>query len=169
MEPFAKIRLWEVRFQIVRPQAAFPVPHEIVLERQTSPRYHLKGCGRPENMTQLVCSLEGEGAFQYGTMVYPLTPGKGFMCRLGDPQSAYYYPGDYVIVVENNVDQLYRITTEGLGDSVVWEYVGPAPEEFKYLWMGEWIGEYLRIPQGSNSFAVTGTSTITIDPQWRWI
>lgn len=84
-------------------------------------------------------------------------------------QNAYYYPGDYVIVVENNVDQLYRITTEGLGSSVVWEYVGPAPDEFKYLWMGEWSGEYLRIPTGSNTFTVTGTSTITIDPQWRWI
>lgn len=84
-------------------------------------------------------------------------------------QNAYYYPGDYVKVEENSTDELYRITTEGLGSVVEWEHIGPAPEEFKYLWMGDWSGEYLRIPQGSNSFAVTGTSTITIDPQWRWI
>ena len=93
MEPFAEIRLWEVRFQTTRPLEMFPLPHEIVLEKQTSPRYHLEGRGRPDAFTQLVCTLEGEGAFRYGKTIYKLTPGKGFICRLGDPASAYYYPG----------------------------------------------------------------------------
>ena len=64
-----------------------------MLEKQTSRHYYLQGNGRPANITQLVCTLEGEGAFRYGSTVYPLTPGKGFMCTLGDPESAYFYPG----------------------------------------------------------------------------
>ena len=83
--------------------------------------------------------------------------------------TAYYYPGDYVKVTENNVVYLYRVTTEGLGSAVEWEQIGLAPDVFEYLWMGDWSGEYLRIPTGSNSFAVTGTASITIDPQWRWL
>ena len=93
MEYYSKVRIWEVRFQTTRPLETFPMPHEIVLERQTSLHYHLEGSTRPKNMTQLVVTLEGEGAFRYGDTVYPLTPGKGFMCMLGDPQSAYFYPG----------------------------------------------------------------------------
>ena len=93
MEYYSKVRIWEVRFQTTRPLETFPMPHEIVLERQTSLHYHLEGSARPKNMTQLVLTLEGEGAFRYGDTVYPLTPGKGFMCMLGDPRSAYFYPG----------------------------------------------------------------------------
>ena len=93
MEKFNNVRIWEVRFQTTRPLETFPMPHEVVLERQTSPRYHLEGRGRPRDMTQLVCTLEGEGVFRYGGGIYPLPPGKGFICTLGDPESAYYYPG----------------------------------------------------------------------------
>ena len=93
MEYYSKVRIWEVRFQTTRPLETFPMPHEIVLERQTSLHYHLEGSTRPKTMTQLVVTLEGEGAFRYGDTIYPLTPGKGFMCMLGDPQSAYFYPG----------------------------------------------------------------------------
>ena len=93
MEYYSKVRIWEVRFQTTRPLETFPMPHEIVLERQTSLHYHLEGSTRPKTMTQLVVTLEGEGAFRYGDTVYPLTPGKGFMCMLGDPRSAYFYPG----------------------------------------------------------------------------
>ena len=93
MEYYSKVRIWEVRFQTTRPLETFPMPHEIVLERQTSLHYHLEGATRPKTMTQLVVTLEGEGAFRYGDTVYPLTPGKGFMCMLGDPRSAYFYPG----------------------------------------------------------------------------
>lgn len=93
MREYDKIRMWEVRFQIESPLEHFPAPHEIVLERQTSPLYHLEGRGRPFAMAQIVYTLFGEGAFRYGRKIYPLTPGKGFICRLGDPESAYYYPG----------------------------------------------------------------------------
>lgn len=90
---FDDIRLWEVRFQETRPMESFPVPHEIVLERQISPLYHLEGRGRTLNAAQISCTLSGEGAFRYGGTIYKLTPGKAFISTLGDPQSAYYYPG----------------------------------------------------------------------------
>ena len=93
MERFENVRMWEVRFQSISPLATFPMPNEVVLEKQVSLNYRREGRGRPNNMTQLVCTLEGEGAFSYGDRVYPLPPGKGFICRLGDPESVYYYPG----------------------------------------------------------------------------
>jgi len=93
MERFSNVRIWEVRFQITRPLETFPMPHEIVLEKQISLNYRKEGRGRPNNMTQMVFTLEGEGVFSYGDRVYPLPPGKGFSCRLGDPESVYYYPG----------------------------------------------------------------------------
>jgi len=93
MELFNNVRLWEVRFLVSRPMESFPVPHEIVLERQISSRYHLEGRNRRcPGFTQIVCTLEGEGAFRYKDNVYALTPGKGFFCTLDDPESAYYYP-----------------------------------------------------------------------------
>ena len=93
MERVENVRMWEVRFQSISPLATFPMPNEVVLEKQVSPRYHLEGRGREMLATQIVCTLDGEGAFRYGNTVYPLTPGKGFMCTLGDPESAHYYPG----------------------------------------------------------------------------
>ena len=53
MERFNNVRIWEVRFQTMRPLETFPMPHEVVLEKQTSLRYHLEGRSRPGNMTQL--------------------------------------------------------------------------------------------------------------------
>ncbi len=83
--------------------------------------------------------------------------------------TAYYYRGDYMKIVESGVSVLYRITVEGVGSAAEWERVGVAPAVFEYLWPGEWSGEYLRIPTGSQTITVTGTAGITIDPQWRWL
>lgn len=70
-----------------------PVPYEVVLEKQVSPAYHLEGRGRPLDHAQIVCTISGEGAFRYKEKVYKLTPGMAFMSQLGDPDTAYYYPG----------------------------------------------------------------------------
>ena len=40
------MRLWQVRFQILKPIESLPIPDEIVLEIQKSPVYHLEGAGR---------------------------------------------------------------------------------------------------------------------------
>lgn len=90
---FEDVRLWSVRFQNIRTMETLPSIHEIVLERQLSAMYHLEGRNRLLNETQIVCTIEGEGAFRYDGTIYRLTPGKAFMSTLGDPSSAYYYPG----------------------------------------------------------------------------
>lgn len=86
------MRLWEVRFQILRSLESLPVPDEIVLEKQDSPSYHLEGSGRDLYSAQIVTTVSGEGAFRLGSEVFRLTPGKTFLARLGDPNTAYYYP-----------------------------------------------------------------------------
>ncbi len=93
MPPYDKIRIWQVRFQQIRPMLSLPWPHEIVLEKQVSPRYHLEGRGRPKTYTQISCTLSGEGAFRHKDTIYKLTPGKAFLSCLGNPDTAYYYPG----------------------------------------------------------------------------
>lgn len=93
MPPYDKIRIWQVRFQQIRPMNSLPWPHEIVLEKQVSPRYHLEGRGRTKTYTQISCTLSGEGAFRHRDTIYKLTPGKAFMSCLGNPDTAYYYPG----------------------------------------------------------------------------
>lgn len=93
MGNYEDIRLWSLRFQLLRPMETLPVPYEIVLEKQISPAYHLEGRGRPPDHAQIVCTLSGEGAFRLKEKVYKLTPGMTFMAQLGDPDTAYYYPG----------------------------------------------------------------------------
>ena len=93
MGNYEEIRLWSLRFQLLRPMESLPVPYEVVLEKQVSPAYHLEGRGRPLDYTQIVCTISGEGAFRLKEKVYRLTPGMTFMAQLGDPDTAYYYPG----------------------------------------------------------------------------
>ena len=83
--------------------------------------------------------------------------------------SAYYYRGDYMKIIESGVPVLYRITVGGIGSAAEWERVGVAPTVFEYLWPGEWSGEYLLIPTGSQEITVSGTASIAIEPRWRWL
>ena len=93
MANFEDIRIWSLRFQLLRPMETLPVPYEVVLEKQTSPAYHLEGRGRVLDHAQIVCTMSGEGAFRLKDKVCKLTPGMTFMAQLGDPNTAYYYPG----------------------------------------------------------------------------
>ncbi len=93
MGNYENIRLWSLRFQLLLPMETLPVPYEVVLEKQISPAYHLEGRGRPLDHAQIVCTISGEGAFRLREKVYKLTPGMTFMAQLGDPDTAYYYPG----------------------------------------------------------------------------
>ena len=86
MEKYEDIRLWQVRFPLLRTMESLPIHYEIVLEKQVSPIYHLEGRGRPQDHTQIVCTVSGEGAFRLRDRVYRLTPGVAFMSQLGDPE-----------------------------------------------------------------------------------
>ena len=37
------------------------------------------------------------------------------------------------------------------------------------IWTGSYTGEFWRIPKGSVSVSQTGSATIAIDPEWRWV
>ncbi len=88
------MRLWQTRFQVVKALESLAMPMEIVLEVQNSPVYHIEERHRkPDYWAQVVCTVEGEGAFRYGKDVYRLTPGRAFLACIGDPLVAYYYPG----------------------------------------------------------------------------
>lgn len=89
------MRLWQVCFQILKPIESLPIPDEIVLEVQNSPSYHLEGGKRrvDEGGAQIVTTVSGEGAFRCRNKITRLLPGKTFMARLCDPDTAYYYPG----------------------------------------------------------------------------
>ena len=89
------MRLWQVRFQLLKPIESLPIPDEIVLEIQNSPSYHMEGSKRQveEGCAQIVTTVSGEGAFRCGNEITRLTPGKTFLAKLCDPETSYYYPG----------------------------------------------------------------------------
>ena len=78
--------------------------------------------------------------------------------------TAYYYIGDYA----NSNGYRYRFTSEGIGSGTTWEQDGAASDDFVYAWPGKWTGEMLQIPKGTSAVTLTGSPTLTIDPEWRW-
>ena len=88
------MRLWQVRFQILKPIESLPIPDEIVLEVQNSPSYHLEGGKRrvDEGCAQIVTTVSGEGAFRCRNKITRLLPGKTFMARLCDPTPPIIIP-----------------------------------------------------------------------------
>ena len=86
------MRLWQTRFQVLRALDSLPFPREIVLEKQESPAYHIEERHRRSGSAQIVCTLDGEGAFRHGKNIHKLTRGRTFLECVGDPEAAYYYP-----------------------------------------------------------------------------
>lgn len=86
------MRIWQTRFQVIKALDSLPIPSEIVLEIQESPEYHIEEHHRKSGSAQIVCTLEGEGAFRYRGNVHKLTPGTAFMECVGNNDIAYYYP-----------------------------------------------------------------------------
>lgn len=88
-----KMRIWQTRFQVMKALDSFPIPSEIVLERQTDASYHIEERYRKSLSAQISCTLSGEGAFRYRDKVFKLTPGMAFAECIGNPEISYYYPG----------------------------------------------------------------------------
>jgi AraC family transcriptional regulator, arabinose operon regulatory protein len=87
--------LWRVRFLTTQPMEAFPQLQLIRAERQTTPAYHYEGRFRSsERNCVFKYTLAGEGMFQVGRKKHPLPAGSGFLCKVSDPATAYYYPPD---------------------------------------------------------------------------
>ncbi len=90
----SKCRIWETKFQVFKAIPSLPQPFVTVLEKQTSPRYHIENrASRSTSTAMLRVTLKGEGAFRCKGKVWPLPPGKAYLARDYDADTAYYYPG----------------------------------------------------------------------------
>jgi AraC-like DNA-binding protein len=93
VEPWRKVRIWEVNFEVHHKMPSMPNPGEVVREVQSLPTYHLDGRTRGRlGGGQLSITVGGQGAFRYGKKVHSLKPGMAFLHRHNDPKTAYYYP-----------------------------------------------------------------------------
>lgn len=90
---FCKCRLWETKFQVFKAMPSLPQPFVAVLERQATPLYHVENRASRSSTAMLRVTLKGEGAFRFKDKVWALPPGKAYLARDNDADTAYYYPG----------------------------------------------------------------------------
>jgi AraC-like DNA-binding protein len=89
------MHLWSVKPQTVRPLASLPHVLNLASERQTDTDYHFEGRYRQgEGHYLFKYTLSGEGRFRDAAGEHRMTPGRGFLCEVCDPATAYYYPDD---------------------------------------------------------------------------
>ncbi|OGV64387.1 MAG: hypothetical protein A3K19_09500 [Lentisphaerae bacterium RIFOXYB12_FULL_65_16] len=87
--------LWHVKFLTPRPLSALPCVLAVCSERQFGPAYRHFGIYRQaERHCLFKYTLKGEGAFRDGRSEYRLPAGRGFLCRIWDVDTSYYYPED---------------------------------------------------------------------------
>lgn len=87
------MRLWQAHFQMYQSLPHFPKPHEIVEERQETPKYRINETFRKRDRSaQLVITLSGRGIFEKEKHKIDLVPGKAFLAEHGTDNMSYYYP-----------------------------------------------------------------------------
>jgi AraC-like DNA-binding protein len=87
--------LWEARFQTLGSMNSLPRLRVVASEVQYDASYRLSGSRRRgESYCLFKYTLEGEGAFRDAAGEHRLPPGSGFLTRISDPETAYYYPRD---------------------------------------------------------------------------
>jgi phage-related protein len=84
--------------------------------------------------------------------------------------SRYYYKGDYCTAS----NKLYTFTDSGTGSALVSggkreEVSGWDGNAFDYIWPGTYEGEFWKLPKGESAYSRTGSATVVIDPNWRWL
>jgi AraC-like DNA-binding protein len=86
---------WLVNFRTFRPLATIPRLLVAAGERQTDPAYHHEGRFRQSEPHCLFkYNIAGAGVFRDDAGEHEITPGRGFLCEIRDPATAYYYPPD---------------------------------------------------------------------------
>lgn len=85
--------LWRVEFHVRPLLVGMPRPKWLCCQEINTPRYRNEGRNRPEAKHFLFkYTISGEGRFSDKTGEYHLSPGTGFLCRLCDPEMAYFFP-----------------------------------------------------------------------------
>jgi AraC-like DNA-binding protein len=114
---------WLVSFSTLDPLPSFPRLMTIAGETQTDPSYRHEGRFRQgEGHCIFKYTLAGEGAFRDGDGEHRLPVGTGFLCRIADPATAYYYPADGT----GPWSFVYCAITGSTALAMVTEYVGRA-------------------------------------------
>lgn len=84
---------WRVHLDTVGPLGYWPRSSNVCCEVQDTEAYHHEGrFRRAERLCLFKYTLSGEGLFRDGQNRYCLGPGRGFLCRVSDPRTAYGYP-----------------------------------------------------------------------------
>lgn len=87
--------IWRTTFRTFRPLGTFPSPENIAVEEINNALYHHEGRFRQnENYCLFKYSLKGEGVFRDSDGAHRVPEGTGFLCRIDDPETSYYYPPD---------------------------------------------------------------------------
>jgi AraC-like DNA-binding protein len=87
--------LWQVQFQTFRGLAGLPQARTAASEVQRDPGYHHEGRYRAQTPHCLFkYTLSGRGVFRDEAGEHAVEAGSGFLCRVHDPATAYYYPPD---------------------------------------------------------------------------
>ena len=91
------MELWITRFATIRPMPSLPRLSVVSCERQETPSYRYEGKFRQaETLIVFQYTLSGEGRFKSGKETVRITPGKGFLCEVYDPETSYFYPAGAV-------------------------------------------------------------------------
>lgn len=85
---------WDLKFQVMEPDEAFPKLHNYTVETRCSPSYYCEGRRRSAPTCLFDLTLAGRGVFRDAGGEHEMTPGKAFLCVLNDPETSYYYPKD---------------------------------------------------------------------------
>ena len=89
------MHIWTTRFQTLRPLAALPPLRQASSEKILSTSYEFHGKNRQrERHSIFKYTLEGEGAFGDSEGEHRVGKGRGFLTRIADPETSYYYPKD---------------------------------------------------------------------------
>jgi AraC-like DNA-binding protein len=87
--------LWMTKFQVCQGPEEFPRPDCAAESLKDSPAYHCEGKHRArEPHCLLLLTTEGRGVFRDRDGEHSLGPGRCFICKINDPDTAYYYPED---------------------------------------------------------------------------
>lgn len=85
--------LWSTIFNTLGPYTRLPRLLCISSETQSASSYHLEGRLRTrEKHVLFKYTLSGTGTFRDAKGEHPVPPEHGFLCEVGNPEIAYYYP-----------------------------------------------------------------------------
>jgi AraC family transcriptional regulator, arabinose operon regulatory protein len=89
--------IWITRFYSNPVVQQFPCPRAVAEQIVENSSYHFEGRNRKSGNHYLFeYSLDGEGVFWDAKGRYAIRKGTGFLCRVDDPETGYYYPSDSI-------------------------------------------------------------------------